>query len=296
MQRAGGKCSRPDCGRETLGPSQQRADKGQVLGQASHICGASAGGPRFDPTQSETERHSVENGIWLCEFCAALVDKNGGTDFQVGELRIWKRAAERAALDRLLLQSDSVRDNCVSSLIFMNIPRLHHLLAQTKQPGRLPTYYDDGIPGEGYIAPELYELQRIIASMRFPALPWQEVVEKFEDPTGLIVSFEGRFWTRNGPSSRNDRRERDLTDLSSAPQIHAKYKGVKLVLPYDPKFLTTSTAGVEMNRGQVRVGGFASIKIREGDLVVESPFIIGLYSTPEARAFMDALASHQRRA
>lgn len=294
MQRAGGKCSRPECGRETLGPSEGQAAKAQVLGEAAHICSAAAAGPRYDSGQTEEERHCIENGIWLCGSCAALIDKNDGIDFPSSILRVWKCAAEHAALDRLHRSSDTVRDNCVNSLIFINIPRMHHLLAQTKQPLRLPTFFDDGIPEDGYIAPELHVLERTIAQMRFPAIKWQDAAKMFSDPTGLMVSFEGSFRTRNGPSSRYDRKYRDLTNIKTVPQIYAKSNGQKLVLPYDPRFLTTATAGVEMTGGHTRVGGFASVKYRDSDMIVASPFIIGLYSTPEARAFMDALASHQR--
>ncbi|MCP1470522.1 hypothetical protein J3E64_002210 [Sphingobium sp. OAS761] len=245
-------------------------------------------------SQTDAERHSLENGLWLCENCASLIDKNKGVDFPVSLLKIWKKASEAAAQDRLFRLSESVRDNCVSSLIFMNIPRLHHLIALTKQPLELPTYFDDGIPGEGYIAPELNSLRRIIAQMRFPALQWQEAIKMFADPTGLVVSFEGRFRTRNGPKEARDRSERDISDIENAPQIYAKSGNIKFVMPYDPRFLTTATAGVEMRRGSTNVGGFASIKYREDDVVVASPFIIGLYSTPEARAFMNALVAHQR--
>ena len=294
MLRAGGKCARPECSRDTLGPSKERENKGQIVGQAAHMRAASPKGPRFDSSQSDEERHSAANGIWLCEYCAALIDKNNGVDFRVETLQLWKDASERAALERLTRQSESIRENCVSSLIFINIPRLHHLMAQTKQPGRLPNFFDEGIPGDGYIAPQLYELQKAIARMRFPALNWQEIADKFDDPTGLIVSFEGRFRTKNGPKSRSDRRERDLTDLQTAPHIYQTANGHKLILPYDPKFLTTSTAGVEMTRGQCNVGGFASIKHKDGKNIIASPFIIGLFSSPEGRAFMDALAAHQR--
>ena len=293
MVRSGGRCANPRCGRATLGPSRVHSEKRQVLGAAAHICAASPNGPRFDTSQSEEERHSVENGIWLCESCAALVDKNQGADFPVSTLRVWKKASERAALDRLYQLSDSVRDNCVQSLIFINIPRLHHL-ALTRQTDELPNFFDGGIPGDGFIAPELYALQSVIARMRFPALTWQEAAQEFDDLTGLIVSFEGRFWTKNGPRSRYDRRERDLTNLNTAPLIYTKHLGFKLTLPYDPRFVTTRTAGFELTRGQCNVGGFACVKFCKNNEIVASPFIIGLRSTPEARAFMDAMSTHQR--
>ncbi len=293
MHRAAGKCSRPSCGRQTLGPSSKLTDKGQILGEAAHIRAASPGGARHDQSQSEDERHSVENGLWLCERCAALVDKNGGADFSVAELTTWKMAAERAALDQLHRLSDTIRDNCVSSLIYINIPRLHHFVALSRQ-GMLPTFFDEGIPGDGYIAPELHALETAIARLRFPALDWSEAAKMFDDPTGLIVSFEGQFRTKNGPSGRRDRRERDLFDLNKAPHIYQRSGESRLVLPYDPRFVTTATAGVELTSGRCRVGGFASIKLKRGNDIVASPLMIGLTSTPEARAFMDALAAHQR--
>lgn len=288
MLRAGARCARPDCGRATVGPSQVRPDKGQVLGVAAHICGASQGGPRYDASQTDDERHSAENGIWLCEYCAALVDKVGGTDFSVDDLKLWKRASERAALEGLLRHSDVVRDNCVRSLIYINVPRLQHYVALTDQPVRVPTDFDEGIPGDGYIAPELLKIRRAIERMRFPALDWVEGTNSVEDPTGMLVSFEGLFRTKNGPQGRHDRRDRDLTNLKVAPHIYRKSDATRLVLPYDPRFVTTSTAMVELTRGQIRVGGFAQVKYRNGGDVIASPFIIGLASTPEVRAFWDA--------
>jgi hypothetical protein len=291
--RAGAKCARPECGRATVGPSKNLGSKAQVLGEAAHICGASPGGARYDSEQSDEERHGVENGLWLCERCAAAIDKNGGADFSVEELKLWKRASERAALERLNRHADQVRDNCVESLIYINIPRLHHYAGLSNQSTGLPHYFDDGIPGEGYIAPQLYGLEQAIARLRFPAFDWQEAIGLVDDPTGMLVSFEGRFRTKNGPDGSRDRAERDLSNYKTAPHIYQKGKGTTLILPYDPKFVTTCTAMVELTSGQVRVGGFASVKFRKGDEVIASPFIIGLASTPEARAFMRSLSQSQ---
>ncbi|MFL6846724.1 MAG: hypothetical protein ACJ8ER_17805 [Allosphingosinicella sp.] len=220
-----------------------------------------------------------------------MVDKNNGADFPVEDLRVWKLASERAALERLYSHADAVRDNCVVSLIYINIPRLQHYVALSQQGVDLPTYFDDGIPGDGYIYEELQGLRRAIARTRFPAIKWREAVDLLPDPTGMLVSFEGQFRTKNGPDERSDRRPRDLTDLKTAPHIYQKERGLKLILPYDPKFVTTSTAGVEFNAGTIRVGGFAHIKFRRDDEIIASPYIIGLASTPEGRALMRALST-----
>src|SRR5688572_24730067 len=72
-QRAGYLCSKPGCGRLTIGPSS--AGGVTITGEAAHITGASPGGPRHDPGLSPTQRTSADNGIWLCATDATLIDK-----------------------------------------------------------------------------------------------------------------------------------------------------------------------------------------------------------------------------
>jgi hypothetical protein len=93
--RVGNHCSNPKCRRPTSGP--QLSDSGSVnVGVAAHITAASQGGPRYDASLMPDERSSLENGIWLCQTCAKLID----SDIQryTPELiRTWKCAAEDAA-------------------------------------------------------------------------------------------------------------------------------------------------------------------------------------------------------
>jgi hypothetical protein len=84
-----------------------------------------------------------------------------------------------------------------------------------------------------------------------------------------------------------------MTNLKTAPHIYTKAVGLKFILPYDPRFLTTNTAMVEFSSGQINVGGFAIIKRKMMDEVWATPLFIGLWSSPEARAFMNALRSNQ---
>ena len=292
MQRAGALCSRPECLRETLGPSATLSGKGQVLGVGAHIKAASPGGARYDPTQTEEKRHSVENGLWLCEFCGKLVDNNNGADFSVKQLSEWKIISEKAAYERLTKHSDSVRDNCLQTLIFINVPRLVHFIDISQQNLEIPVEFLQGIPGDGYIAPELLSLRRAIGRIRFPALDWRDVIELYDDPTGILVCFEGQFRTKNGPKDRADRAERDFSDYHKAPHVYAKNGLIKFVLPYDPRYVTTNTATSELNSGTVGIGGFANIKFRDGNDIVATPYVIGLASTPFARSLWDAL-SHE---
>jgi hypothetical protein len=90
------RCSNPDCCTPTSGP--QSEPHGAInIGVAAHICAASRGGKRYDPNQSGSERSGIENGIWLCQNCAKLIDSDE-IRFSVAILRKWKELAENAAL------------------------------------------------------------------------------------------------------------------------------------------------------------------------------------------------------
>ena len=94
-KRVGVRCSNPLCRKLTTGP---RSEPGRIvnIGVAAHITAAAEGGPRFDATLSTEERQSPENGIWLCQNCAKLVDNDAG-HYTVGLLKGWRQRAEQAA-------------------------------------------------------------------------------------------------------------------------------------------------------------------------------------------------------
>jgi hypothetical protein len=98
-KRVGVRCSNPECQRATAGP---RTDAAKVvnIGVAAHITAASTGGPRYDESMSSEERRSVDNGIWLCQNCAKLIDNDEGR-FTVMVLREWKTKSETRALAAL---------------------------------------------------------------------------------------------------------------------------------------------------------------------------------------------------
>jgi hypothetical protein len=70
------------------------------LGVACHIHAAAPGGPRYDASQTEDERRSFDNGIWLCANCARLIDSDVPR-FSADVLRSWKRGALRLAAERI---------------------------------------------------------------------------------------------------------------------------------------------------------------------------------------------------
>jgi hypothetical protein len=92
-------CSNPSCRQSTSGP--QASSSGTVnIGVAAHITAASPGGPRHDLSMSAEDRSSVENGIWLCQTCAKLIDSDLSR-YTLERLREWKSDAEVAAAKAL---------------------------------------------------------------------------------------------------------------------------------------------------------------------------------------------------
>lgn len=95
-KRVGMRCSNPRCRKLTTGP---RTEPTHIInvGVGAHITGASAGGPRFESDLSSEARRSPENGIWLCQNCAKLIDSDSNR-YTVDLIRSWKDQAEAAAL------------------------------------------------------------------------------------------------------------------------------------------------------------------------------------------------------
>lgn len=91
-ERVGGKCSNPNCRKETKGPHSDPR-KSVSIGVAAHITAASEGGPRYDPNMSSEERRSIENGIWLCSTCAKMIDSDADA-YPAELLHEWKKVAE----------------------------------------------------------------------------------------------------------------------------------------------------------------------------------------------------------
>ncbi|NII26118.1 hypothetical protein HB364_13570 [Pseudoflavitalea sp. X16] len=98
--RVGTLCSNPKCRVHTTGP---HTEPGKVtrIGSAAHITAAATGGPRYDPDMPPAERSSIANGIWLCENCATLIDKDAAA-YPVELLKQWKRDAEQEMNQRMI--------------------------------------------------------------------------------------------------------------------------------------------------------------------------------------------------
>lgn len=122
-QRAGMSCSQPGCRRPTSGPRLD-PEKAINVGVAAHITAASAGGPRYDSSLTSRERRSASNGIWLCQTCSVLIDRDAER-YTASMIREWKQAAEGDALERVESPTNAERIRLREAL--------NELLAQLSQ-------------------------------------------------------------------------------------------------------------------------------------------------------------------
>ena len=88
------RCSNPSCRVPTSAPLDESGVNN--IGKAAHICAASSGGPRYDPSMTTEQRKSISNGIWLCANHADSIDRDI-SGHPVDLLHRWKRDAEATA-------------------------------------------------------------------------------------------------------------------------------------------------------------------------------------------------------
>lgn len=92
-KRVGYLCSNPKCQKPTIGPSSDPI-KTVNIGVAAHISAASKNGPRFNSSITQEKRKAISNGIWLCQNCSVLIDRDPNK-YTVSLLEKWKHSAEK---------------------------------------------------------------------------------------------------------------------------------------------------------------------------------------------------------
>lgn len=104
-QRAGYRCSFPECKATTIGPSHESALSIANTGEAAHISAASPGkgARRYNPNLTHKQRISIDNGLWCCRTHAKQIDCDEVT-YTVEMLRKWRELAEKKAELRQITQ------------------------------------------------------------------------------------------------------------------------------------------------------------------------------------------------
>jgi hypothetical protein len=92
-RRAANRCSNPDCGAVTSGPTDDPS-KAVNVGEAAHIYGAHPGSARYNSEMLSADRGAIANAIWLCGNCHKIIDDDPNR-FPAGLLFEWVKDHER---------------------------------------------------------------------------------------------------------------------------------------------------------------------------------------------------------
>ncbi|SDL10982.1 HNH endonuclease [Pseudomonas indica] len=107
-KRAANRCSNPECGAITSGPTDN-PDESINIGEAAHIYGANPGSARYDPSMTGVERSAISNAIWLCGNCHKLVDDDPNK-YPAGLLFEWQREHERRISEQVEKSGNALRE------------------------------------------------------------------------------------------------------------------------------------------------------------------------------------------
>lgn len=131
------RCSNPTCRAATGGPQEDPSGTVNV-GVGAHITAAAPGGPRYDGGLAALDRAGIQNGIWLCQNCAKLIDSDPGA-YSAERLREWKKDAEAEAKHAIgktaTAQSRPKKDPISDKWVDIRYPQDHGLQAELEAAG-----------------------------------------------------------------------------------------------------------------------------------------------------------------
>jgi hypothetical protein len=128
------RCLRPT----TCAGEDDMQGKAYHFADAAHQAAAGSKDPRHDPSQTNAERSSLENGIWLCKQCHDIVDKNPST-FPVEDLKRLRLEAEERArklvLGEIVFELKGREQDEIKK--YLSVRPLENLLARSRPGGTL---------------------------------------------------------------------------------------------------------------------------------------------------------------
>lgn len=296
--RAGNLCSQPKCRKPTVGADQSSDDGVKIIGIAAHILAASQGGARYNAAQTDAERCGIVNAIWLCASCSQLIDKNAGKDFSPEVLRRWKRDAEASSTGSLQFPGSLVRPDWLRRIHyaqFINVPRICSMLGNADILEFWQVNTENGLRGRGYeLARLTHHVEMALERSTITALQLDEVMPPCSDLVGQVISFEHQCYTKNGVNAGATADPKLISnfDPKKSPHFYIKTESSKILFPYDPKWVTTSTAYCDFRGGHRRFAGLALVKCVSGDLreVVASPLVVAFPHKEWTQQFYSALS------
>ena len=281
-ERVGFVCSNPDCEASTMGPSSRDAMTMNV-GVAGHITAASPKGPRYNGKLTTRQRKAFRNGIWLCEVCGKIVDADESAH-SVRQLLTWKQRAEHLARTRLGVPKANSHFHLLPNdqTMYINVRRFQELAQRDHlqiNAGPLkenaPLLNMEGLVG--YVM----ENERALKTLYPEALLFDRLKTKtdLENSRGQLISFVGKFRSKNAPRLRNGRVPiiHPTGNINKDHVAYKNYNSIRLVLPLDSLWYASQSA-VAFFRGlsRIAVRGLARVHSVTSKVIVASPIWLAL--------------------
>lgn len=198
---------------------------------------------------------------------------------------------------RSLEIDDEQWDGKFSQFYYINIPHLHTLFDLTADEERvLSLGHFDNLHALGPGLLRVMSITKRLTNERTPkAIPFELIAVANQKHIGILCSFNERFRTKGVPGPDELARGYSLSgNASKDPHIYRKYNGQKLLLPIDPKWITTSTAFGEFTPtgGAGNFAGLCRIKNVDdkSNTVYATPIVIGIPWVSWRESFLRALA------
>jgi len=268
--KAGGMCSFKNCREELLIDNIK-------IGHIAHIVAKSPRGPRGESAYEKDSIDHYDNLILLCPTHHQMVDSKA-EDWPSETLQDMKIKHEGWVREKLL------RGNSwsppISQLCYINIPRLSILAGlynkQVPSPLEIAAYNLHSLGIELLYLMQFFK--QLLEDIQPHALSFEDITTFDNSYIGATFGFNTNFRTKNGVYVEDvqDNRFTLKGDLRHDPYIYHKFKHFKLILPINPRWITTTTAICQFSSGQVRFAGLCVVKAMNGNGdVVASPLVLG---------------------
>lgn len=129
---SGNCCAFPDCATPLV------EESGTVTGEICHIRSASPGGPRFDKTQNESERHGAANLLLLCARHHKIIDSEP-EKYPVSVLEVIKRKREQPGLVEISSLTSRASEQLLNNYLSVTIHSNYGQIA-IQSPGAIQAH------------------------------------------------------------------------------------------------------------------------------------------------------------
>jgi len=259
-------------------PLVLRADEAgaySFVGDVAHIHATRDGGPRADPALATDERDHPDNLFLLCLDHHKIVDDH--PEKYTAEALIQLRE-DHLSWVRDQLETGTPWKSDIYNFYYINLPRVL-MLAEIEGVGveDHSLFYIDKVNelGGGYIH-FIRAIKPVVENVH-PNVVTLDSLSLTDADIGLIAKFEQRFRTKGLGKALMNGFNGFTGDLNKDPHVYTECNGYKFVMPIDPRWLTTTTAGVHLSSGQGVFSGLCIVNsIDEAEkTVLCSPLVIG---------------------